>query len=124
MTLEYPYLMRVLTPLYTHLSKDLYMQTNKNIMHKASDKTFAIVENVYNDGNWKKFNNTSSQMLQHHRQQELKREYAPYSINYSSINRLVGDSRILDRNTRIGKTITKSINNIDDEQALLISKNI
>ncbi len=120
----FPYHIRVMGKHYSPIIKDLYANSNKNITSKATDKTFGIINQLYNDDNLIQYNNTTSLFIQQHRQQELKREYTPHTANYSSINRLVGDGRLLDRYTRIGKQASKAIDNIDDEQALLLSKNI
>lgn len=122
--LDVPYIMKVASMAYLPQTKEMYVESKKNVTHKASEKIFSIVENVITNDGLIISNIERSQFIQHHRQQELKREYHHNKINYSSINRLIGDGRLFNRHSRLDSQLTKSIEEIDDEQMLLLSKKI
>lgn len=124
MIINTPYIMRVAAMAFIPYSKELYIESKKNVTDKTSDKILGIVEQVLNEDGLKIPDINKSQFIQHHRRQELKREYDHNNPNYSDLNRIIGDGRLHNRNNKLDRSLTKAIDEIDNEQILLLTKKI
>jgi hypothetical protein len=117
-----PYNMQVLGGNYMPYFKSMYLETGKGQWSKKfSDKIFDLVVSHNQDDNWLLPSSRQPMeiRLQNIRSAELNKHFRPNQINYTDLNRIIGEQKVFSQSNRVEKELLRAIQQVDDEAILL-----